>query len=570
MIVLGIHDGHTSGASLVKDGVVIASVSEERLARVKNKSGFPSLAIKDILKRHKIATNEIDCFVFASNYMHTGEHLENVKEWYRLGANAQKEGELVKNDNDEKKFQESRDRRLKQLTDDLGYINSDKISFIEHHLAHLTAAYYTSHNNSIGKEVLGFTCDGSGDNVSATVSIINGNSITRIAETDRHASLGKIYSRVTFNMGMKPWEHEFKLMGLAPYAYKKEVEQVKEVFYELLDINKDSLAFELQSDLSMNYIYDFLHEKMRGVRFDVQAGAIQEFTEEVLVKWVKSAILKTGIKDIVLAGGVFMNVKANMLISQLEEVESIYVMPSCGDESLSIGAALRVYYERTNGSDFTNSILNDLYLGGDNTRQEERSAIDNLIDSEVVEVMEPENINLETAKIVAKGGVVARCSGKMEWGARSLGNRSIVCRADDFTVVDRINKMIKMRDFWMPFAPSIGEEFADRYFDDEKSMKPYFMTYALPSKVGGREHLVAAAHPRDMTIRVNLVTKKNNKSYHEFIKYFEEITGMGAVLNTSFNIHGEPVCYTAEDAIDVFLRSGLDCLALNNFLLRKK
>ena len=564
MKILGIHEGHTAGASLIINGEVCFSISEERMSRKKNQVGFPLMSISEIFKRKNLVVDDIDYFVFSSKYMHDPSMFSGMNVWYKAGEKKEKSQE----END-KALEENQLKRRKTLIENLGFIPEVKIIFKEHHLSHLTGAYYTSHNNFIGKEVLGFSADGSGDNVSATVSIINGNNIERIAETGRSASLGKLYSRMTFYMGMKPHEHEFKLMGLAPYAYEKEVNRVKELFYKVLDCDKDELVFKLQSETSMNNIYDYLHEKMGGIRFDVQAGAIQKFTEEILVKWVKAAILKTGIRNIVLSGGVFMNVKANMIISQLDEVDSIYVMPSCGDESLPIGAALRVYYEKTQIKDFSKSILNDLYLGGENSKEEEEKAIQELIDHEVVKVLEPENMDLETAEIIANGGVIARCVGRMEWGARSLGNRSIVCRADDFSVVDRINKMIKMRDFWMPFAPSIIDKFSDRYFGDTKNMKPYFMTYSLPSKEVGRNHLIAAAHPRDMTIRANIVTEKNNKSYYNLIDNFEKLTGLGVVLNTSFNIHGEPVCYSAKDAIDVFLRSGLDCLVLNYFLLKK-
>jgi carbamoyltransferase len=157
----------------------------------------------------------------------------------------------------------------------------------------------------------------------------------------------------------------------------------------------------------------------------------------------------------------------------------------------------------------------------------------------------------------------------MEWGARSLGNRSILSSAENYGRVDYINKMIKVRDFWMPFAPSILEESASRYFDDPKELKPWFMTFGYPVIEDKYDDLTAASHPRDHTIRPQVVTKEANPGYHDLISHFESITGRGAILNTSFNLHGEPIVYSATDAVRVFLKSGLEYLALDNYLLKK-
>jgi len=566
MNIIGIHDGHNCGATLVQNGAIVASVCEERLSRKKNEVGYPKYSINDVMRIGGIGIDEIDAVVFASLFMHLPEFLRDIKPWYRVGIEDQKRNADITDSYKKQIFDTRKSERILDVCTHLG-ISEDKVSFVEHHTAHLSAAYYTApkqHN----LPVLGLTCDGAGDGLSATVSVCKNNTFNRISETGRHASLGKIYSRVTMMMGMKPWEHEYKLMGLAPYADPKITESATDVLRNLLYVDKDSVEFKKKGELSTNYIYDYLNDSFKEVRFDVIAAATQKITEELLVEWVRAAIEKTGIHDLVCGGGVFMNVKANMLIAQLPEVDSMYVMPSGGDESLSIGAALYCYYKSTGDLNYSSSILKHIYLGG--LVCDEDNVIETLYNNEDVDVTSPERIDEEIAELLAKGKVVARCRGAMEWGARSLGNRSILSSAENYSRVDYINKMVKVRDFWMPFAPSILEESAARYFDDPKDLKPWFMTFGYPVNERHYSDLTAASHPRDHTIRPQVVSKDANPDYHKLISHFEHLTGRGVILNTSFNLHGEPIVYSASDAVRVFLKSGLEYLALDNYLLRKK
>jgi carbamoyltransferase len=288
----------------------------------------------------------------------------------------------------------------------------------------------------------------------------------------------------------------------------------------------------------------------------------------MLLTWVKSAIKKTGIKKIVCGGGVFMNVKANMLIADLPEVEAMYIMPSGGDESLSIGAALEHYYQQKTTSGYVCGIDN-LYLGGVAPDIDDEDNLVNSLDNKAVLVSKPKDIEQEIAKLLADSQIVARCRGEMEWGARSLGNRSILCKADNYAVVDKINSMIKVRDFWMPFAPSILSESSERYFSDIKKIRPFYMTFAFKGNDETFSEMIASSHPRDHTIRPQVVTQSMNPDYHKMLVHYEKITGSGVVLNTSFNLHGEPIVYSIYDAIRVFLKSGLPHLALNKYIISK-
>ncbi|WP_461208442.1 carbamoyltransferase C-terminal domain-containing protein [Desulfocurvus sp. DL9XJH121] len=568
ILILGIHDGHNCGATLTRNGVVLASVSEERLTRRKNEVGFPAKSIVEVLRIAGVGAGDLDEAAYASNFMHSPDHLLELGPWYRVGLEDQRRYQQQPKGYQKVVFDQRRAERI-ELVCELIKIKKDKVTFVEHHEAHVAAAYYSAPNYRPGKPLLGITCDGSGDGIAATVSVCQGNVLRRIAETPRHASLGKVYSRVTMMMGMKPWEHEYKLMGMAPYSDPDRSRKAAAPLFELLRLRGDGLGFEQAGELSTNFCYEYLREIFERVRFDTICGAVQLFTEEMLTGYVRGAINHTGIRDVCLAGGVFMNVKANMLVAQMPEVDSIYVMPSGADESLSIGACLHRYYALSGDENHAQSVFRDLYFGADYDEANERKAMEELLPGTGVTVSTPEDIDLATADLLAAGDVVARCRGRMEWGARALGNRSILARADDYRVVAKINDMIKMRDFWMPFAPAIKAECKDRYMDDPKDQKPYFMTYAYESRPETYEHLTAGSHPKDRTLRPQVVTREANLGYHSVINRFEELTGMGVIMNTSFNLHGFPICADARDGIDVFLHSGLDHLALNGHLLSK-
>ncbi|MGE4504852.1 MAG: carbamoyltransferase C-terminal domain-containing protein [Desulfovibrionaceae bacterium] len=570
-LILGIHDGHNCGAALSVNGVIVAAICEERLTGSKNEVGFPRRSILEVLRIAGADAKDLDEVAYASEFMHSTVYLTDLEPWYVVGLQEQRNDPKTRPEETKRLiFEKRRRERIDQAVELLG-VPEGRIVFVEHHLAHAASAHFTAPVSGTVEKTLCITCDGSGDGICATVNVCSGPRIERIAHTGRHASLGKIYSRATMLMGMKPWEHEYKLMGLAPYADPERCHRAAEPLRAVLGLREDGLGFEQKTELSMNYCYEYLREHFERVRFDTISGAVQLFTEEMLTGLVRAAVARTGIRHVVCGGGVFMNVKANMLMAELDCVDSFYVMPSGGDESLSIGACLQRYYERTGDTDLGQSVFGHLYLGGEWGEEHELPAMDKaLADRDDIAVTRPEDMDLAIAGLLAAGDVVARARGRMEWGARSLGNRSILASADDYRVVEKINNMIKMRDFWMPFAPAITEEAQPRYYDDPKNIRPQFMTFAFRSKPETYPELTAGSHPRDRTLRPQLVTRTANPGYHRMISAFEEKTGRGVVLNTSFNLHGYPVCYTPEDSLHVFLNSGLDHLALAGHLLSKK
>jgi carbamoyltransferase len=567
--ILGIHDGHNCGATLTRGGTFVASVSEERLVRRKNAIGYPRRAIEEVLRIGGVRSQDLGDVVYASLFMHAAAHLEDISQWYAVGMEEQIADARRPAAYGRAIFETRKRERIAQAAEHLG-VPASRISFVEHHLAHLAAAYFTAPRHDPASPVLGLTLDGAGDGLCATVSLCRGNRIERIASTGRDASIGKIYSRVTYLMGMTPWEHEYKLMGLAPYADPARAEEATKPLHRLVGLSDDGLTFRLKTDLSTNYCYRYLRGELERVRFDTLAGATQLFTENMMTAWVRGCIASTGIPDIVCGGGVFMNVKANMLIAQMPEVRSIYVMPSASDESLSIGACLSRFYELNADADPRASRLDHLYLGGRDTAAVETAAVEEARLSLQLGVAQPPDMNAAIADLLAAGEIVAVCRGAMEWGARALGNRSILSSANDVRRIDRINQMIKMRDFWMPFAPSIKASAAGRYFEPIKGIDYSFMTFAAPTRPDTYEDIVAGTHPKDRTIRPQVVTAAANPDYHAVIDQFERLTGRGAVLNTSFNLHGEPIVATAKDAIRVMAASDIQHLALNGHLLSKR
>jgi len=294
---------------------------------------------------------------------------------------------------------------------------------------------------------------------------------------------------------------------------------------------------------------------------------VQKFTEAVLLEWVRNCIRETGLHRLALGGGVFMNVKANKLIMELPEVQELFVYPSCGDETNAIGAAYSVYAEKAGTAKMTP--LQDLYWGPEFSDEEVEQALRRFRFRTPVRYGRDVPIEPRVARLLAGGNIVARYKGREEFGARSLGNRSILADPRNTNVVREINEAIKARDFWMPFCPSVLAERSADYLVNPKGVRAPYMILSFDTTGGGSE-LRAGIHPFDRTARPQEVSAEWNPDYHALIKEFERLTGVGAVLNTSFNLHGFPIVSRPEDALDVLDRSGLRHLAIGNWLVSKE
>jgi carbamoyltransferase len=311
------------------------------------------------------------------------------------------------------------------------------------------------------------------------------------------------------------------------------------------------------------FSYDYLSKLLELKRFDAVCAGLQRFTEEMLTTWVSNCIEKTGIRKLALSGGVFMNVKVNQAIMNLPEVDSLFIYPSCGDETNAMGAAYWAYAQHADAG--TMAPLDNLYLG---RTFDDDDIAKVLKDTDGLEWEYFEDVESEAARLLNEGQVVARFKGRGEFGARALGNRSIMGDPCRDGVIREINDMIKSRDFWMPFAPSMVPEAAEQYLINKKKIDAPYMILAFDT-TEDRGDLPAALHPYDFTARPQVVTKQMNPDYHRLIQEFRKRTGRGVILNTSFNLHGFPIVDTPEDAIDVLKNSGLRYLALGNYIVRK-
>lgn len=573
MIVLGIHDGHNSTASLLLDGKLVACVSEERLTRLKNQAGYPKKAIDAVLRIADVKQDEIDLVAFGSRYsvpgdeFTTGKFISAYKRKYSVRARTRRFFlSTLRAAGVYERYAWFRNRyrrkaRARHVMHHLG-VGEKQIRFVDHHTCHAAAAYFGS---GMRDGTLVLTCDGEGDGICATVGVGKGRDVVRVLATPSENSLGNLYSRVTFLLGMKPLDHEYKVMGLAPYADSTGAEKSYQVLRTFLD--RSGLQFVNRKRIPSQFFYHPLTEELATHRFDWIAGAIQRLTEELLLGWVGAAMEATGRKQIACSGGVFMNVKANMrLVEELEHL-GIFIFPSSGDESVPIGAA---YHVAAQESSDPIEPLRDLYLGPEFSNEEIKTAIqsDGLNGSFKAEHYN--DIESKVSELLVEGAVVARLKGRMEWGARALGNRSIMTNPSNLDVVRTINQMIKMRDFWMPFAPTLMEDHQNEYLDNDKNVQSAYMILAFNTRANRRKEIIAALHQYDFTARPQILEEDWNNDYYRILKQFHQTTGIGGILNTSFNLHGEPIVCSPKDALDTMMRSGLNHLAVGDYLIARQ
>ena len=586
MIVLGISETHCATAAVLRDGAIVGCASEERFSRLKNDAGYPRRAIDALLRDLKIAANEIDLVALAGARAASREWMNRVvhdeayhRDYYgvRLGGardavarRGRKLGArlgLLRRARG--KFGISQAERLGMVTEHLG-LGDERIACLDHHTCHAAAAYFGAPFQ--GKPALVLTNDNSGDGLCATASIGHGTALLRReAAAAAPGSLGSFYSLVTVLLGMKAGEHEYKVMGLAPYASPRRVDAAVAALREtfgLVESNPAIFAWRKRAPR-----YRLLLESTLGLRFDAIAGGAQRILEESVLAWARLMRMRHGAGErLALGGGVFMNVKANMLLAAEEWVGDIFAFPSCGDESNAVGAAYLGYLRlcEVRGAAPALQPFGPAYLGPAVTAEDAEAVIRARDLGSRYAVAEHQHIEERIADLLVSDGVVARCAGRMEFGARALGNRSILANPADHRVVSLINRMIKNRDFWMPFAPTVLRERETDYLVNPKGLASPYMMLAFATNPMRRDEIVAAIHPHDATARAHVLEEAWNPPYHRVIRAFERRTGIGAVLNTSFNLHGEPLVASAEDAVDTFERSGLPHLALDRFLISKK
>ncbi len=582
--VIGVSESHCATACLMRDGKVAACVSEERLNRIKNWSGFPSLAVQEVLRLAGLEPGDVDRLVLHGNSpwmygWYSGENQSNSKGrrfmsmrgtlgkalYYQPKAWAAYE--FLRNRVYRERVHRHWNQERLQFASSQSGIPLHRIERTDHHVCHAYAGLYGVFGLP-RDEYLVLTNDGHGDDCCATVSTYRKGSWQRLACTPNQHSLADVYMEVTRYLGMKPDEHEYKVMGLAPYAAPAYIDRA----FALLEPLVWRAGLEFDSLVPDQSYYYYLRERLEGQRFDWIAGAVQRLTENLLQAWTSEAIRQTGIRQVVLSGGIFHNVKANMRIGSLPEVESLAICPSPGDESTAIGAAFWGYEQEClrRNIPFEPQPLDNLYLGAEYSEIEIGQSIERFREEGAsCSVERSERIESRIAELLAEGNVVARFDGRMEFGARALGNRSLLAHPTNPQVINVLNHQIKSRDFWMPFAGTILSERQHDYLANPKCLPAPYMVLAFAATQRARMEMAAAMHSADHTMRPQILDRATNPDYHEVLKQFEARTGIGGVLNTSFNLHGEPVVCSPKDALATFSRSGLRHLALGRFLLSK-
>lgn len=558
---LGINDGHTAGAALVRDGRVVAAIQEERLVNVKNYSGVPQKAIHEVFRISGIHPQDVDVVAIVSLnrvYAPLAEMPFEVRLFEKISP-------FVHSHAWSRFYVQMLHRRrrldeLRRVLRELG-LDSKELMFVEHHRAHAATAFYPRPWDG---PALILTADGAGDGLSSTVAVGEGDHMERVASSTYYDSVGNsYYSEITAYLGMKRWEHEYKVMGLAPYG---RADYCLDAMRSLIRIHPHRpLEFQNTSGKCGTQLQKTLRRRLAGQRFDNIAAACQQYFEDLMIQWVRNAIAATGQHKVACAGGLFLNVKANKRLRELPEVEDVFFYPACDDGGTPVGAALEAYVRacERDGRKPTRLPLGNLYYGSTFSDEAVEAAIHRR--GHAAHAVRLDGLEEELGKLIAKGKIVARFAGATEWGPRALGNRTILADPRNLHVVKRLNSAIKQRDFWMPFAPSLLEERMGDYLVEPRPAR--YMIEAFDTTPKGVE-LAAALHPQDGTARPQTVNSWN-PGYRKILETFQEQTGVGGLLNTSFNLHGYPIVGTPDLALWTFEGSALDALAIGNYLVSR-
>jgi carbamoyltransferase len=564
--VLGVSDTHNASAALISDRVGLVALQEERPTREKNHSGFPYKSIEFVLQHNGLQPSDVDVVALAGVHQPPDRDRQGIlAEFERTATHASRlKGSLRRTP----VFALHREvRRRERLSKVLGMgFRSEAIRFVDHHTCHAASAYFG--RREFADPVLVITCDGAGDGLCSTVSLGAEGKLHRRFAVPWSESFGILYAHVTFLQGMVPLEHEYKMMGMAPYAKGGPATQVADRLSALFEWAGDgSPVWHRRNGVRhMYYVQPTLDEIFRRERFDSIMAGTQLFTERMLCELVRRAVRATGVRRVAVSGGVFMNVKANKEILALDEVDELFVFPSCGDETNAIGACYLEYASSRSVDNLPS--IGAFFLGPSWSGAEVDAACTRAVALGMT-VTRTTGIEHEIAKLLAQGEVVARFWGREEFGARSLGNRAILANPVRRGVIQEINEAVKNRDFWMPFAASVLDESAPLYFVNPKRAASPYMILSFDTTQKGQDDLVNGIHPYDKTCRPQIVSREANPDYWKLIDEFRQLTGIGGVVNTSLNLHGDPLVHTPLDAIAVLERSELRHLALNEFLVQK-
>ena len=571
MYILGISCYyHDSSAALLKDGVIVAAAEEERFTRKKHDASFPINAIKYCLKSQNITINEIDYIGFYEKpFLKFERVLSQHLEKFPLSL---------------KTFLSSTPswineklRIVKKIRKELKY--KKDILFVEHHLAHAASSFLVSPF----KEAAILTIDGVGEWTTTTYGVGKENQIHLIKEIKFPHSLGLLYSTITAYLGFKVNNAEYKIMGLSPSGdMDRETNQYYHKLKKVIDIKEDG-----SYRLDMSYFVYHYKDKMPSKklckllsgpirkkeseltqRHKAISAALQMIYEEVLFKTLNHLYKQTGHQNIIISGGCGLNSVANGKILKDTPFKDIWIQPNSSDGGTSIGVASYIY--NTILGNKRNYQLKDAYLGPEFSTQEIKEFLDkNKINYS--EFKDKEELVKTTAELIYKDKVIGWFQGRMEWGPRALGSRSILSNACNPKMQEILNLKVKHREKFRPFAPVVCEDDALKYFDcDDPITEPTdFMLMVYPIREEWYEKIPSVTHV-DGSGRLQTIRKHQNPLYYDLIKEFGKLSGIPILINTSFNIRGEPIVCTPYDAYKCMMGTGIDYLIMDKFLIKRK
>tara|TARA_B100000886_G_scaffold305661_1_gene237516 strand:+ start:11673 stop:13544 length:1872 start_codon:yes stop_codon:yes gene_type:complete len=587
---------HDSAAVLIKNDEIVVAVQEERFSRKKHDSSFPSNAVNFCFESQNIDLTNIELIVYYEKPLLTFERLLEtylavaprgirsfiaaMQVWLKqklfLKYEIKKEFELI---------QKNLAPHAKE--------NMPKFLFSEHHLSHAASAFYPSPF----EDAVILCMDGVGEWATTSAWIGKNNKIKPLWEINFPHSLGLLYSAFTYYCGFKVNSGEYKLMGLAPYGSPKYVNLIKENLVDIKDdgtFNLDMSYFKFHrgfrmTSLKFEKLFDSPPRKteteISQFHMDL-ASSIQVVTEEIVLKIARTLRIETGMKNICLSGGVALNCVANGKLIKEKIFENVWIQPASGDAGSALGAAFLGWYEFLNKPRFVNTSdsMKGAYLGCEFSNEEIISYLEKI--NATFQSLDDEKLFENLAQLINDGKVIGWFNGPMEFGPRALGARSIIGDARSQNMQSLMNLKIKYRESFRPFAPSVLEEDVSNQFEmNEKS--PYMLLVSPvnkklckkmnkeQNKLFGieklnipRSNLPAITHV-DYSARVQTVNKKTNPRYYELIKKFKKLTGCPTIVNTSFNVRGEPIVCTPQDAYRCFMRTEMDVLVLQNQILFK-
>jgi carbamoyltransferase len=582
---------HDSAASLVVDGEIIAAAQEERFTRIKHDESFPQNAIKYVLEESNLELHQIDHIVFFEKPFLKFERL--LETYMAFAPKGFKSFSLsmpiwLREKLFMKKFLFD---KLKEV--DGKYTDIDKINFSEHHYSHAASAFYPSPF----REAIVLTLDGVGEWATATVALGKNNELTMLKEIYFPHSLGLLYSAFTYYTGFRVNSGEYKVMGLAPYGEPK---YKNKIIDELIDLKEDG-SFKLNmkyfnyatgltmtnknfSDLFGFPVRDPNIDKIEQFHMDI-ASSIQAVTEEIVLRIVKALVKEYKIKNLCLAGGVALNCVANGKILKNKLIENIWIQPAAGDAGGSLGAALAYWYTELQKprNDFKDQMKGS-YLGPKFNDTKIKEKLDEF-KANYEQLNTKELVSL-TANELANNKTVGWFQGRMEFGPRALGGRSILGDPRSEQMQKQLNLKIKFRESFRPFAPSVLREDISDWFELDCD-SPYMLLVSEIKKskqinmseedkklfgidkLNIKRSLIPAITHVDYSARIQTVHKNTNPKYYDLLSEFKKITGCPVLVNTSFNIRGEPIVCSVEDAYNCFMGTNLDILILENFVLFK-